>query len=174
MFAKFDRVLTIGVTGMLGEMLNWLAVRSERVVLVSRGAVQSASAAHNTVIPVSADWRNEVNFIDSIEAANGFSGVKLAVVWMHDTGADAKRRVLERLAEESCLVVDVLGSSALKDLKQMEPQSDYLGPQARRVTVLLGAMPTGAGHRWLEWSEISQAVIWAVENRVGLTVGELP
>lgn len=171
---KFKKVLTIGATGMLGGVVARLAGQSGKVVLVSRNAKRSALVAREAVVPVSADWRNADEFMRAIKVADGFSGTTLAVLWMHGSGAAAKRRVLNRLADEKCLVVDVLGSAALLDLRQTEAKSEYLGARAQRVSVVLGAMPTPSGHRWLEWSEISQAVTWAIENRKGLTAGELP
>jgi NADPH:quinone reductase-like Zn-dependent oxidoreductase len=172
--AEFDNVLMVGATGMLGEAVEQVAARAGRVVVVARGAARSSLAARDRVVPVSADWRNADDFMRAIEAANGLDGVDLAVLWMHATGAEAKRRLLARLARGQCLVVDVVGSAALRDLRRLKPQSEALGPDALRVTVVLGAIPTAGGHRWLDWPEISQAVIAAIDDRESRVVGELP
>ncbi|WP_425101839.1 hypothetical protein [Tropicibacter sp. S64] len=170
----FTKALMIGATGMLGEATDWVSAHAGQVLLVARAAAVSPLAHRENVVPVAADWRDAEAFERAIAAADGFHGVDLAVLWMHGTGAEAKRRVLARLASQRCLVVDVLGSAVLKDLRQLEARSEVLGPAARRVTVVLGAMPTATGHRWLDWPEISRAVIASIEEGRGRVVGERP
>lgn len=155
---RFSNSLMIGATGMLHDAAAWAAERSERLVLVSREAGQSALAALHNVVAVSADWRRPDAFVDAISDADAFAGVQLAVLWIHGNGSEAKRRVEHALAGQDCLIVDVQGSIALADLKAAERPGRGLGAKARSITVTLGAVRTGTGQRWLTWEEISAGV----------------
>jgi len=171
---RFSNTLMIGATGMLHDAAAWVAERSERLVLVSRGAGQSSLAELPNVVTVSADWRRPDAFIDSIARADGFVGVQLAVLWIHGNGTEAKRRVLQHLSRLDCLVVNVQGSTALADLKAAAQRRRTPGAGARPITVTLGAVRTGSGQRWLTWDEISAGVIDAIEAEEDRIIGWLP
>lgn len=172
--SKFSTSLMIGGTGMLSGAATWMAERSDRLVVVSRRAVQSPLAKRSNVAALSADWRHFDEFADTLARAGGFKDMQLAVLWMHRDGEQAKQRVLEELSSHDCLIVNVRGSAALAELGDTGEATRGFGARARLVTVTLGAVPTATGQRWLTWDEISDGTITAIETGKSGVVGRLP
>jgi hypothetical protein len=170
---EFDASLLIGTTGMLSAAAAWVAERSSRVILVSRNASSSTLCRYNNVESLDRDWRDPLSFVSTIVETPTFESVQLAVIWIHGDGVDAVHRLLVALSHRPCLIVQVRGSQALKDLEaRQDPQFEMRG-RARLITVTLGAKWEAGRKRWLTWEEISAGVVTAINARESQVIGSL-
>ena len=164
---RFHKSLLIGTTGMLGAATCWAVARSDESYVVAR----RASAGDWGGQPLDLDWCDTDGFIGGLRNAGALDGADLAVLWIHRSGAIAAQRVVRMLTASPCLIVQVEGSQALRDLSASPPFVE--DGQARRITVTLGAVSEGGTRRWLNWDEISAGTIAAIEARESRVLGSL-
>lgn len=171
----FERSLLVGTTGMLAHAARWVIDRSQKSFLVARHASAVGELVSSTaVFPLDLDYRDTSVFMRGLEQSGALAGTDLAVLWIHDSGAEAARALDEVLAGNSGLIVTVRGSQRLSKLAGAPAhERRTTGGAVRRVTVTLGSKPQGGGRRWLTWDEMSNGVIDAIcagEDRI---VGDL-
>lgn len=164
----------IGATGMLRDAAIWVAARSNRLILVSRQNLSAPLFDLHNVQSVIADWREPKAFIQALKSVDGFSGTKLAVLWMHNDGSETKKSILGELSATECFIISVEGSAALSEVDRPKPEAEQIGENGRLVKVVLGAKETNSGKRWLTWPEISNGVIRAIKAEESQIVGTLP
>lgn len=169
----FDTSLLVGATGMLSAAAEWVATRSDKVILVSRGASSSSLSCRENVEALDLDWRDPIRFASTIRSVGMFEKVELAVLWIHGNGAEAAQWLLAELSRRPCLIVQVSGSQAIKDLERRDVLPFDIRGQARLITVTLGAKWEAGRKRWLTWEEISAGVVVAIDTRESCAIGSL-
>jgi hypothetical protein len=158
---------------MLSAAAEWVADRSGGIILVSRNASSSSLSRRSNVEALDLDWRDPLPFVNAIAETGMFESVELAVIWIHGSGAEAARRLLVALSDRPCLIVQVRGSQALKDIGTGQEPPFKMRGLARLITVTLGAKWEAGWKRWLTWDEISAGVVTAITARESQVIGSL-
>lgn len=169
--------LVIGGSGMLAKTSLWLAEQYDRVSVIGRSRQRLADLAsnHSHIYPVSVDYRNEKELIESLDRIMAYGPVDTVVAWIHmSTAPKALHNVINHLTQHSIgkwKLFHVLGSSSNLDdiLRQIEVPAHCEYHQ-----IQLGFVLEGSQSRWLTNDEISGGVIKAIaEDLAKHTVGTL-
>jgi hypothetical protein len=171
----FGFSLTVGATGMLARALDFVAEQSEHTVVVARHASRAlANRPRPRASALDVDWRQTQACLTAIDHARGAAAIDLALLWIHETGAELLQALLDRVRTTDCLVIHVL-SSAAPDPTAFRDALDRTSARCRYRAVRLGAMRTlTGGSRWLTNDEISDGVIEAIRKDKDVTIGQLP
>jgi hypothetical protein len=165
--------LIIGGTGMLRQASIHLASRSQRLTSVAR--TRRSLAALDAALPAGSgrhdmlalDWSAPDNFLDEIERHLTQTGPPdLVLAWIHQD--HLALRLADRLSQSGhpLRFYHVIGSSGPNPseiahglLARIEQ-----APHLYYHQVILGAVKTGWGTRWLTNEEISAGVLAAIET----------
>jgi hypothetical protein len=168
---QFKRSPAFGATGMLVGALDAIATSSWHTTVVARHASRTNPRPRTTALDL--DWRKAEAFQAALEPTLS-AGVDLALIWMHESGDAALRRLLDRLKPQDCLVVHVLSSMA-PDPAAFRDALDRDAARCRYRTVRLGAIAlAGGGSRWLTDGEISAGASQAIETARDVSIGTIP
>jgi hypothetical protein len=166
--------LIIGGTGMLRQASIALAARSQRLTSVARtqrslaalDAVLPAGSGQHDVLPL--DWSAPDNFLDEIERHLAQTGPPdLVLAWIHQD--HLALRLADRLSRSGHPLhfYHVIGSSG-PDPSQIAQALLARIEEIHHLhyhQVILGAVKTNWGTRWLTNQEISAGVLEAIEQQ---------
>jgi NAD(P)-dependent dehydrogenase (short-subunit alcohol dehydrogenase family) len=166
--------LIIGGTGMLRQASIALAARSQRLTSVAR--TQRSLAALDAVVPAGSgqhdmlplDWSAPDNFLDEIERHLAQTGPPdLVLAWIHQDYLAL--RLASRLSQNGhpLRFYHVIGSSGPdpSEIAQALLARIEEIPHLHYHQVILGAVKTNWGTRWLTNQEISAGVLEAIEKQ---------
>ena len=154
--------LVLGGTGMLAEATNWLAGRSEKIVLASRSATQFSSNSPKFVA-LDLDWATPEFRSGITQALKATPTITHALLWLHDP--EPTLAWLLPLLSQAIIVV-VLGC--------LDGDPDVLAVDGSIATVRLGSKADKPnGRRWLTNKEISDGAILALTTRRSQVIGDL-
>lgn len=171
---EFEHALIIGGTGMLESTSRYLSKRASHLTLVSRdgdAARQRPLFSHADY--VSADWTMPVVFVDRLKPTLALYPVDLILLWMHQSGREARRGLLNAVRGSNSRIVDVHGSGAA-DAPERIAQRRFEASQVgcRYNVVLLGSLlADNQSPRWLTHDEISKAAIEAIQTGCDVVAG---
>jgi len=160
---------------MLAKTAKWVIERSATSFLVARRASAAREiVSKRSVTALDLDYRDASGFLRGLGEADALSRIDLAVLWIHDAGAEAAYALIDALASQPCLIAYVRGSQRLAELAGASRDADStICGAAKLVTVTLGAKKHGGRMRWLTWDEISDGVIDAISAGESRIVGNL-
>lgn len=164
---EFSSALTLGMTGMLRGALDAVIAQSHHTWVLSRHAEETLadnSPPRSTALNV--DFDDSALFHQTISSTIDLASIDLAVLWVHNPGLKTLFSLLERFAHQPMRVVHIAGSAAGDPKRQAARIAEKitLGPQCHYCPVILGAMPTPSGRRWLTHEEICSGTIRAIET----------
>jgi hypothetical protein len=172
----YEKSLLVGTTGMLLTASQWVAERSQRCFVVSRHASDSSALTRlDSVRTLDLDWSRKDSFRTGLMEVNAVDRIDLAVLWVHQSGIEQLRWLIDRLSHSPCLVVRVLGSQASSEISAMHSQGEKhaVFGAARIINVVLGWKQEENGRRWLTWEEISDGVITAITEGESRIIGQV-
>lgn len=179
--ARSRHALVVGGTGMLREVVRWLAEEGWTVSVVARGRARlralqdQAERLDGSVRPIRVDYRKDGSFRSELDSAIGAAGpIELAICWIHSTAPGAPGILAEILGRQdtACRLFRLRGSVA-RDPSVPDRHDLHLreaGPPILYRRVILGYRSEGGGSRWLTDPEIASGVIEAVRSDAEETV----
>ncbi len=171
---KYRGALTLGATGMLKGALTHISERTQTCWVLSRqGQNFIADNPHQSAKGLAIDYSDPTAFWRAFDDRINVADLELALLWVHDHGKPVLIELLRRLTSHNVKTIHVSGSATGNPAKQMERVGQYIDPTtgALYIPVVLGAMKTPNGQRWLTHEEISQGAIRAIETNEPQMVG---
>lgn len=172
---QFKSALTIGATGMLHGALEAVTCEAAHTYIVSRNAQERLN---ERPLPrtktLDIDYSDTANFLARLEREIDLSSIDLALIWVHNPGLEALWGLLKQFSNQPMRIVHVAGSAAGDPKSQTKRIASRItfGPQTQFVPVILGAMPTREGRRWLTHDEICAGTIKAIRSGAPQMVGQ--
>lgn len=162
---QFKSALTLGATGMLRGALEAVAQEAEQTFIVSRNAKEKLNEhplPHSTAMDI--DYSDPTDFMVRLEQEFDLTAIDLALIWVHNSGLEVLWALLKQFSTQPMRIVHVAGSAAGDPERQTERITSRItfGPQTQFIPVILGAMPTPEGRRWLTHEEICAGTIEAI------------
>lgn len=173
----FRSSLTLGATGMLNGALEYVARQSETTWVLSRhGKTFADSASGKRLIGLDVDYAETEGFWRTLGQNIDLNEMDVALLWVHDHGKPVLLELLKQLKAHTVTTIHVSGSATGNPEKQIERVSRHITLSADfpYIPVILGAIKTPQGHRWLTHDEISQGVIQAIVTSKPQMVGVSP
>jgi hypothetical protein len=172
---KFGKALTVGATGMLKETLLTIAQQAEETWVISRQAdtfVEKHSARR--LSPLRIDYTDPVIFMTALRKSVLLDEVDIALLWMHDVGNKTCLTLLDQLSQKQVLIVHVVGSASHNPGKQIAKVRRKISfcDNSLYCPVVLGAMASGNGRRWLTHKEISASATKAINTGTAQMAGK--
>ena len=156
--------LIVGGTGMLLECSRRLSQQSSLCLLPNRHP-ETFTDVNQTIHSFYGDWAQANQFFGVCEKHLRGQQVDLLVWWCHRPYAAPLASLISALLAPDCTVVEVIGSSDLRELSEAENRR--LFPAS--CLAVLGRGQTG----WLTHKEISQGVLEVVETGKSSVIGQL-
>lgn len=171
---EFASALTVGTTGMLWDATREVADHAEHTLIVSRhaeDAVQKDALPRSAAISV--DYSDTAAFMSAVSDHADLASIDLAVLWIRDNGLGTLFTLLERFANQSIRIVHIAGSAAGDPERQARRIAGKVsfGADCHYCPVILGAMPTPDGRRWLTHEEICAGTIEAIRSGTPQMIG---
>jgi hypothetical protein len=164
---KMKHAFVIGGSGMLSKASLWLAANGYIVSVLGRNTekLKRLTDASDNVIPISADYNNELKFRAAIHKSVITLGrYDLVVSWIHSNTKkiiDVISSEIQLISDESWSLYHILGSS--EDLK--ETKLEMIGiNNCNYHQIQLGFIVENNKSRWLTHDEISNGVINSIET----------
>jgi NAD(P)-dependent dehydrogenase (short-subunit alcohol dehydrogenase family) len=159
---RFERVLVVGGSGMLADLVRALCHHADRVSVLARNEKKIRAIAP-AIDPIACDYNDGVALS---EALSQIEAPDLVVVWMHGRAPQARRALAECVQAEG-RIVQVLGSAHgdpahPERLAEIAKLADSL-PVDQQV-VVLGFVIENGKSRWLSNAEICDGVLAAIAS----------
>lgn len=171
---QFRTCLTLGATGMLKGALQHLGGRSETTWVLSRRGIEFVKESSiEGLNGLDIDYADADEFWQIVSMAIDFEEIDLALLWVHDQGKPVLIELIKRLTDRSIKTIHVSGSATGNPAKQSARILKHIGSSnlVHYVPVVLGAVKTQTGQRWLTHAEISTGAIKAIETGKPQMVG---
>jgi hypothetical protein len=133
---------------------------------LKKGALPRATA-------LNLDYSDTTAFMSAVSDHIDLASIDLAVLWIRDNGLGTLFTLLERFANQSIRIVHIAGSAAGDPERQAKRIAEKVafGADCHYCPVILGAMPSPDGRRWLTHAEICAGTIEAIRTGTPQMIG---
>ncbi len=161
------KILIIGGTGMLRKVSEYFIEANHEVTIIARNLSRlehlknKYKEKEDSIQIISADYANEILFLESIHSLLKSNDFDIALLWIHSFADSCKNQLIEILYHKNSLIqiYDVKGSA------YYHPQS-LLKYNDKCYSIYLGYQKENDTSRWLTHNEISAGTIYAITHEL--------